>query len=544
MPSIRSTLEKYDLDLLLRIARAWDVEINERDVQSARADLSSKLVDKDQFIILISGLEEPVNQAWQALAERGGRLTWSEFSRANGEIRDLGAAARERENPDQNPVSIAESLWYCGLIGRAFLSGKNGLVEYAFIPDELMEFCEKPGSARPKLSLRPAVNQSPRFITRADNAFLDQLTDLLAANRMKRELPETVFSAWGKPRDFMQKLLLSAGLIDKDHEPKVEALKKYFSMNRDEVIFQLFEAWRSSHAINELRMLPGLVCEGNWVNDPLNPRKLIIDLLGTIEPGTWWSISSLLSTIKEVNPDFQRTSGDYDAWFIREEKTGGYLNGFSSWDRVEGALLHYLLTGPLHWFGIVNLARGSADGRFTAFQLVPQAQGLLRGELPATSVKESNLIKVKDTRLLIVPVGAPRALRYQIGRAGELIHTAMGESRYLLTVNSLNNAAEQGLFLQHLLQLIEKDQPGTAPDGLKRLAERWTQRGKEAGFERVLLLRFHNPAVCAEFIKAAGCRFKLEVLNPQTVLVKPSQQEGIRQLLAELGILTDDQVDV
>lgn len=544
MPPIKSTLEKYDLDLLLRIARAWEVEISQRDASSARTDLAVQMASKDQFDHLLQSLFEPVRNAWQVLAGRGGRQTWAEFSRLNGGIRDLGAAARERENPDLNPVSISETLWYSGLIGRAFFGGLGEPVEFAFIPDELAAFYEHSAAPQVKVSVRPAVNQSPRLVKQADSAFLDQLTDLLAANRAQRELPEAFFAGWGKPQGFMQALLLDAGLINANGQPRVEALKDFFSSGRDQTLRQLFQAWLNATTLNELRMLPGLSCEGNWRNDPMIPRKVLIEILSSLDVGTWWSNSSLLATIKEVNPDFQRPAGDYDSWFIRDDKTGAYLTGFSSWERVEGALLHYLLTGPLNWLGVVNLARGSNEGRFTAFQLSPGARGLLNGELPEIGGKEDKKLLVKDARTFVLPIGSPRMLRYQVGRISELKHANTRESRYQLTPGSLEKAAKQGLQLKQLIQLVEKEQPGVVSDDLKRLAERWTKRGKEAGFEHAVLLRFKDAAACEEFVQAAGKKFNFEILNPQTLSIKVSQQEGMRRLLAELGMLANDRSDV
>jgi hypothetical protein len=544
MPPIKSLLEKYDLDLLLRIARAWDVEISQRDAPSARADLVAQMVNKEVFRSVLGGLDEPARLAWQTLAGRGGRQTWAEFSRLNGEIRDLGAAARQREQPDLHPVSISETLWYSGVIGRAFLGGASEPVEYAFIPDELASFIQQPAVQLVKASVRPAVNQSPRHVARADSAILDQLTDLLAANRAQRELPEAVFTAWAKPQRFLQALLMDAGLTAADRQPKVEALREFFNSDRDKTLQRLFLAWRNSTTLNELRMLTGLTCEGNWRNDPMLPRQVLIESINKLETGTWWSISSLLSTVKEVNPDFQRPAGDYDSWFIRDDKTGAYLTGFSSWDRVEGALLYYLLTGPMHWLGVVNLARGSIEGKFTAFQLVPGTRVLLNGETPATGVTENRKLQVKGARTLVLKIGTPRLLRYQVGRSAELSDATSVESRYQLTPDSLKKAAEQGLQIQQLIQLLDKDQPGVVTEDLKRLVERWTKHGKEAGFERALLLRFKNAESCAEFLRVAGSRFNLEKLNPQTLAIAPAQQESIRRLLAELGILADDEADV
>ena len=35
---------------------------------------------------------------------------------------------------------------------------------------------------------------------------------------------------------------------------------------------------------------------------------------------------------------------------------GDYLRGFSTWDEVDGALVRFLITGPMHWLGLVDLA--------------------------------------------------------------------------------------------------------------------------------------------------------------------------------------------
>ena len=105
-------------------------------------------------------------------------------------------------------------------------------------------------------------------------------------------------------------------------------------------------------------------------------------------------------------------------------------------------------------------------------------------------------------------------------------------------------AADQGLHIQQLLQLLEKEQPGLVPAELQRLAERWSVNGVEAGFEQVTILRFKDQAGCDQFVKAAGGRFNLEVLNPLVVSIKPSQQEGIVRMLGEMGILVETGADV
>lgn len=544
MPGLQSTLLQHDLDFLGRIARAWDVEISLRDVDSARADLAGKMLLPDVYQPFIASLPDNVREAWQNLVRRGGRQTWAEFSRLNGDIRSFGPSKRAREEPDLHPVSIAESLWYAGLIGRAFFRGAGEPVEHVYIPDELMAF-EKPARIVERFPVQPSVNQSPRFIDRADSAILDQLTDLLASLRMQREIPDEIFTSWRKPREFLRGLLLTSGLIDREGQPLPQALKTFFAATREQALLQHFQAWRDSLSVNELRMLPGLSCEGNWQNDPRAARRVLTDLLARMETGgTWWSVSSLVSGVKETDPDFQRPAGDYDSWFIRDKASGAFLHGFTSWEQVEGMLLYFLLTGPLHWLGLVNLARGSVEGRYTAFQLVEQTRGMLTGEMPAAGLKEKQLIKVKDVCHFVIPVGASRMLRYHVGRFAELESASARDTRYSLTTRSLRSAADQELNLGQLLQLLEKDQPGIVPAALRKMEQRWSLKGQEAGFERVILLRFSEPADCDEFIKAAGRRFNLEQLNPQTLLIQSQQEAGIIKLLHEQGILVDRSADV
>lgn len=544
MPGLKPTLANYDLDFLTRIARRWGVEISQRDVESARTDLAASMVDEEIFKKLLANLDEASRKAWSSLVQKGGKLPRAEFSRSHGEIRDFGAARREREEPDLNPVSAAESLWYSGLVGMAFLRLTGEPIEYIYIPEELLLFSALKERPLEKSAVRPAVNQKPRYIQHAEALLPDRLTDVLAGLRMQRDIPAEAFKTWEIPRLFMLQLLKAAGLDDAAMQPIPEVLKTYFASDRCQVHAQFYQAWMDSREINELRMLPGLVFEGTWQNDPLPPRKILTDLLAVLDPGTWWSISSLVAAVKDTQPDFQRPAGDYDSWFIRETNTSDYLNGFDCWDRVEGALLVFLLTGPLHWLGIVNLARAGPDGKFTAFQLSDKMLSLLTGKTPETGLPENLEIKIRDVRHITIPNYTPRVLRYQVGRFCELVNVNAKESLYAITTSSLKNAAEQGLQINQLLQLLEKENNNGLPDSLKKLAERWNRHGREAIISQAILLRFSDDSACAEFMKFAAARFTLEELNPRTVLITARQQDGVIKVLNELGILVEIDTDV
>lgn len=545
MPGIETTLANHDLDFLNRTARIWKAEISQRDVSSAREDLLHLMLQPANLHEVIRQLPEAAQKAWQELVSKGGRISWAIFSRKYGDIRDFGPARREREQPDKNPGSVSESLWYSGLIGKAFLKVAGELAEMVYIPDELFNLVTPKVTDADRPAIRPAVNQKPRGIHPADSSILDHLTDVLAAARMARRLPPDVYTVWGIPQTFLASLLASVGLTDESGQPVPESLKAYFQQDRSASLLMLFQAWVESKEINELRMLPGLVFEGAWTNDPLTPRKVLLELLSSLPTETWWSISSLLSMVKNQAPDFQRPAGDYDSWFIREENGENYLRGYEHWNEIDGRLLYFILTGPLHWLGLVNLAGGDSGGKFTAFQLNPNALAMMRGDLPVVECDEEREVEFKDNTALVIPINASREMRYQVGRFCEFSKAVKDESWYRITPTSLEAASKQGLHIHQLIQLLERFRSRPLPASLKNLAQRWEDHGLEANIQTGVLLRFSTEAACSHFLRdPKSARLIAETLNPTTLLIHEESREGAIRLLAEMGILAQVEADV
>ena len=68
--------------------------------------------------------------------------------------------------------------------------------------------------------------------------------------------------------------------------------------------------------------------------------------------------------MKAQSPDFLRA--DFGIDYLRDAATGDYLRGFAAWDRVEGALLQHVLSGPLHWLGMIDVDFSAAAFCVTA----------------------------------------------------------------------------------------------------------------------------------------------------------------------------------
>jgi hypothetical protein len=334
------------------------------------------------------------------------------------------------------------------------------------------------------------------------------------------------------PAGVVKELLQAAGIVSGDTS-QPEQVKVFLEMSRLQALVLLTKAWQESETFNELHLLPGLVCEGEWTNQPLATRTFLVHLLEALPEGKWWSLPAFLRAIKDKYPDFQRPAGDYDSWFIKRLSDGTYLRGFERWDEVDGALLRYLITGPMFWLGVVELASPEDSQAVTAFRVNVN---------PIISAEKGKLTVASNGRIS-VPRLAPRVARYLIARFCEWDEPRPDEYHYRVTTASLKKAGEQGLKVGQLLSLLAKNATAGIPPAFVKALKRWEASGIEARVETQTILRVSRPEVLEELRKSKAGRFLGETLGPVTVIVKPGAQAKVLAALAELGLLAEASTD-
>jgi hypothetical protein len=309
----------------------------------------------------------------------------------------------------------------------------------------------------------------------------------------------------------------------------------------------LAEAWQNSETFNELRLMPGLVCEGEWTNSPLVTRHLLIGFLSNIPKNQWWSLPDFVRAVKEKYPDFQRPAGDYDSWFIRRADSETYLRGFDHWDDVDGALIRYLISGPLFWLGMVELGTPADREIVTAFRPMSRITCSMshvtrspRAQLRGPTSLETGKLHVSSQGRITIPRSLPRAARYQISRFCEWEEEKPDEYRYRVSTRSLKKAQEQGLKVSQLLSLLAKNAAAEIPPAFVKALKRWETKGTEARVETQTILRVSRPEVLEELRKSKAGRFLGESLGPAAAIVKPGAQARVLAALAELGLLAED----
>lgn len=536
MPDLQHTLQGHDLSFLKMVAGAWGVELNAPDAYTALPQLAQALLEPARIDELIEALPSEARAGLDALLEREGRLSWSMFTRRFGEVRVMGSARRDRERPDLKPASPAEMLWYRALIGRAFFNDPPEPQEYAYIPDDLLERVQFSTAHGPAPLGRKATAAERAHPIPVNDHILDHACTLLAALRLGMDPTGLPTGDWPVPLPALTALLRAAGLLDANGQPHADGVKNFLAAPRGAALALLASAWMKSPLFNELRLLPGLVMEGEWNNDPLLARSFVLDLLSHIPQDEWWSLAAFVGAVRERHPDFQRPAGDYDSWFIRQQGSDQFLRGFSAWDEVDGAVLRYLICGPLHGLGLLELATPPGGGEPSAFRFSAWAAALWHGVAPeGLPAEEGGLIVISDGRVSTAPL-APRALRYQIARFCQWEGEREDGYRYRITPASLERARQQGLKPAQLLALLRRHAPAVPPP-LAQAIDRWEQQGVQATIRPAVLLRVGSPEILVALRKSRAARFLAEPLSPTVVLINPGSEEKVLLALAELGYL-------
>ncbi len=546
MPDLEHALQGHDLGFLKIVAGGWGIELNAPDAVTALPVLVEGIVENADFAEVIEALPQDAKNVLQALLQNEGRMLWAMFVRKYGELRRMGMAKRDRERPDLKPASAVEVLWYRGLIGRAFLNlpPSSEPQEYAYIPEDLLPLLPTlRGDAPPPLG-RPATPNEAAHPAPASDRILDHACTLLAALRLKLDEIELArLSLGGIPLEALKGLLRAARLLDYDDLPDPDRTRAFLEAPRGKALAQLAQGWMSDPHYNELRLLPGLKFEGDWSNDPLRSRQTILEMVSQIPQNRWWSLAAFIAAVREQHPDFQRPAGDYDSWFIRQGEAGPYLRGFGAWDEVDGALVRFLITGPMHWLGLLDLASLEDSELITALRLSAWAEALWHGDAPEGLPAETAPLKAAGDGWVSLAALTPRAVRYQVARfcqwEGEKERDGRTEYRYRITPAALERAKAQGLRAAQFIGLLRRHSDGPLPPMLIQALERWDAAGTQAVVERAVLLRVTSPEILAALRKTRAARCLSDSLNETTVLVRPGMEDQVLAALAEIGYLAE-----
>jgi hypothetical protein len=500
MYSLERCLIDCPLALLRTIAELRGVTLHSRGQREMAVELAAVLAAPDVTARSLAGLSPGAAEALEALAAAGGRLQATLFQRRYGEIRPFGPGRLAREQPWLSPTGPAEELWYRGWIFRGFADVDGTATEFIFVPDEVLGLLPRPRGRAFDVPSAPA----PTSFTDAGDALVQDVTTLLAmvqvegmrrrqgrwhsadltalATRLTVRESASPDAAGNSRLALLLHLTERFGWMQEDERGHLRlqapAVRRWLQADRAAQWQALWAGWRDDETWDDLRRLPELTCEGGWHNDPVGTRRRLLSWLGQLQPGSWHRLDAVIATLKAVAPDFLRPDGDYDSWYIRPTDGSNYLRGFEHWDDVEGRLARYLITGPLHWLGVIALDAGGERAALTA-----AGHALIREELPPAAPLGS--ITVARDFAALVPATAASFDRFRVARfAAWEASPVVGSAepfRYRITRTALRRAESQGITAARVLAFLRERVGDALPENVARALARWPQMTKDEG---------------------------------------------------------------
>lgn len=417
--------------------------------------------------------------AIEALAATGGEMPETRFSREFGSIRQMGPAKLVRETPWLYPESVAEILYYQGLLGLGFTGAGQEAKSIVYIPADVLPWLPRPNAPIPEggLAVQPAAPPPRSRMLNADSSFLEDAGTLIgflyseqlhvASGAPNAEDVERLIQRLHFPfEESMQEQNVRLGLLlhlanrlgwlRRGEGGLVQLtgnrVREFLEMTRAEQRQALFMAWRDSPEWNDLCRMPGMECGPSVNADPSKTRAAALELFGRLQPGAWYRISEVVAAIKTSSPEFQRPTAQFDAWDLRNSNTQESLRGFEQWDAVEGALLGWLLRGPLHWLDAVDLAEPSSGDDWLV-SLTNWGARWLGQDVAQPHESSARQIQVGDDFRILLPLGTPLNDRFRVERFAQW-EQSYPEYIYRITQRSLKHAEENGISAEQVLRFL------------------------------------------------------------------------------------------
>jgi hypothetical protein len=431
-------------------------------------------------------------------------------------------------------------LWYRALIGRAIFNLPPEPQDYAYIPDDLIQYLHPLSAVQITPIGRPASPAECAHPILATDHIIDHTCTLLAALRMNASTDEIVTPGWSMSPQHLGELLRAAGLVDYSGFPLPDTVRPFLETGRGEALAQIAGAWMRSETFNELRLLPGLKFEGEWVNNPLQTRQSVLEMLSQLPQGAPGGVYPRLLLVCENGAQIFSARQAIMIPGSSEKMAQRLICVVSPVGMrlmAHFAALHHYRSAAL--VGMMDLAAPGPKSEPAAFRLSAWAASLWHGNPPEGLPIEKEPVRVTSDGRLILTSLSPRWVRYQVARFCQWEGETKGEYRYRIVPSSLEQAQQQGLRPAHLLALLRKFAAGPLPPDLRKALEGWEKFGVQANIEPVILLRVSSPEILDALRKTRAARDLGEVLSPTTVLIKPGRAGALRSALAECGYLTE-----
>lgn len=280
-------------------------------------------------------------------------------------------------------------------------------------------------------------------------------------------------------------------------------------------------------------------------------RQTVLRSLTSLPDGEWVAIKDLFRLMRAVWPRFDHSVWqDYwqpslkPSWFLGS-KNGSSLapDNVDDWELAQGRFIRQIITGPLHWLGLVDLC--FADGVLTAARFHGLADLYWdRVEIPdapaaaqASPVPPEEAATADDCTISVAPSAIPPQAHNLLNKIARLEVATAERFAYRLDSQTTYESFETGAALSELLDDWEQTLPIPMPETIRdQLTAWWDAYGRVRIYENLTVIEFSDDYALAE-VKAVTRleKFIIAEISPRLVIVRQEAVAPLTEALEKAG---------
>lgn len=392
-----------------------------------------------------------------------------------------------------------------------------------------------------RLLSRPALRQVLEQLSPVGKFLTGALTEQV---RTEADAPHLLF---------IRLLLMKLGLLQERRGAIVAApADEFFSLPLLERARRCFHLWLETPFWNELAYIPDVVVRPGPA--PLDPaheetvraRLAVVERVLRVPPETTYPFPTFIARTKLYVPyllfprqygsraeRYSMGSNPY-GWDFRLRR--GWLTHREGWHLVEGGFIRSVVSGPLHWLGLVEMR---AEEHADAFRLASGAPLLVSETMPETEEVQWGRLVVQPNFELVALAPVSEALLVNLDRFAERVrleHIA----QYRLTKAGVTRAVQSGMSIETIRQVLEQAAGGAIPQNVQYSLTEWERQARRIELWRgATLLEVDNPALLDALFTDEAIRSLLgRRLSPTLAEVPGAHQADLQAMLWERDFLS------
>lgn len=546
-----TSLSEYSPIMLQALTRIWQATpANILDNEGTARALAEAMQSTDKVQRIVDELSYAARQALALLMNHPEGLPSYRLTINFGQIRKLGPARMDREQPWANPQSALEELFYKGILHRAYGTVTSTLGEILWVPAEILSVLTPVTSETESTD----AFQGPGTVLSHEHLICEDIMAILSklkktpVQKMRGpdsplKLPWDQLDLHGRlmggfnPErlQFLEHLLVRSRLVEVQNgmlQPGIRA-RNWLRSEETRRLIVLWNAWRDNHAAREIASL-GVEIKGHKTLNLAEARQNLSALMAALPAGKWFALDEIIARLKIAHPDYLRTDGDFDAWEVVTGATDTPRRGYATWDLLEAKLAESLITQGLYWLGLVNL--GEAEAKRVYIQLTQAGSDVLNKTVPLVTEPSPVNAGIDDRFMVTIPVRDTLYDRFQLERfctwqnQDEL-------ARYLLSEQSVWEGVNSGITIEQMMRFLERLAAGRFSPVVKRSMLAWGGHFGRVNLQKAVVIQVADEQVMAQLLSHANIRRLLGAsISPTQRLVPAANIDLLIERLKQIGI--------